>query len=597
MGGRARNLTIGLTALVLITGAGIFGLVRWRRQHPVGALPRLWVCGESLKVQPHTTEQTSAAFDPRRGLIRLYAARQEYVGFQIVPRAGSQPLRRVALRVNPLWRDGGPRGARIGLENLDLFYEHFLTVTVPSQNGRGEPVPGAARGEFPAQMVPLPPRKTRDGSGRYELPIEISAGRNQPVWVDIYVPEDQAPGLYRTEVEVFSEDRALRRLAVELTVWSFALPRETHFKTFCEANTDDLRWAFGCRDAEAADFRALEDQFFQMAHQHRINFNLSSNGTAEEDMVRRYRGYLDGSAFQARAGPGVGLNLWVVGLMGHEDVDGDDRGSVVGFARRVAALRRQHGWPAAFACYVLDEPHDAEEFAAAARRCAWVHEAAGSELPTYLTTPEWRRLPTGAVSIWGELRPQDVAGRQAAGQRVWAVNADYATGPYVDTPGTAGCALVWMAWRLGLDAWQFWNCCYWVDRQNLTTPAGEPLSFRMIDADPQRYLTDTWRDPLTFDQHRRPKGKQRDLTRINGDGVLFYPGAPAGVRGPLASFALKSLRRGLQDYEYLWLLRQRGVDTDAVVRSLVPRAGEWERSPDAWDAVRIRLGRMLSGRG
>ena len=58
---------------------------------------------------------------------------------------------------------------------------------------------------------------------------------------------------------------------------------------------------------------------------------------------------------------------------------------------------------------------------------------------------------------------------------------------------------------------------------------------------------------------------------------------------------MKSLRRGLQDYEYLWLLRQRGVDTAPFARSLVPGAFRWEASPDAWDAARVRMGEMLGG--
>ena len=34
-----------------------------------------------------------------------------------------------------------------------------------------------------------------------------------------------------------------------------------------------------------------------------------------------------------------------------------------------------------------------------------------------------------------------------------------------------------MGWRLGLDAWHFWNCCYWIDRQNRPAPNDEAGRF------------------------------------------------------------------------------------------------------------------------
>jgi hypothetical protein len=38
------------------------------------------------------------------------------------------------------------------------------------------------------------------------------------------------------------------------------------------------------------------------------------------------------------------------------------------------------------------------------------------------------------------------------------------------------------------------------------------------------------------------------------------------------SIRLKNLRRGLQDYEYLWLAAQLGIQTDSLVNSVVPAA-------------------------
>jgi len=133
-----------------------------------------------------------------------------------------------------------------------------------------------------------------------------------------------------------------------------------------------------------------------------------------------------------------------------------------------------------------------------------------------------------------------------------------------------------------------------VDRQNITDERGKRLPYKTVNSQVGQLLTDTWNNPLTFDQKRNPRHK--DWIRLNGDGVLFYPGTPAGLNEPLASFTMKSLRRGLQDYEYLWLLRQRGVSADDIVNRVVPRAGEWAHDPDAWDQARLDLGRKLDSK-
>jgi hypothetical protein len=65
-----------------------------------------------------------------------------------------------------------------------------------------------------------------------------------------------------------------------------------------------------------------------------------------------------------------------------------------------------------------------------------------------------------------------------------------------------------------------------------------------------------------------------------GNGVLFYPGVrlpdvglPA-IDGPLSCLRMKAYRRGLQDYEYGWLLKQAGKEkvADDLVRAVIPKA-------------------------
>jgi hypothetical protein len=74
-----------------------------------------------------------------------------------------------------------------------------------------------------------------------------------------------------------------------------------------------------------------------------------------------------------------------------------------------------------------------------------------------------------------------------------------------------------------------------------------------------------------------------------GNGVLFYPGARLPdiglpvVDGPLPSLRVKAYRRGLQDYEYAWLLAASGRRdlADAIVRRVVPAALTEAKTPGA----------------
>ncbi|MGV3721152.1 MAG: hypothetical protein ACO1SX_09605 [Actinomycetota bacterium] len=572
----ARHCAISVAILLAVGAAGLRALAVLAPPAEAG----VWACGESLKVAPDMPPPArNSVWDGKDGRIRLFGARQEYVGFQVVVRAGAEPLKSVELRVSPL---RSTAGAEIAASNIDLFRQHYLRVTVPSQYDTDVPVPDARAGEQPVQMVPL--REGRPGAA-----FDVGAGRNQPLWVDVYIPEDQAPGDYQGEAVVAVAGKPLQRLPIQLTVWGFTLPRETHLKNVVPTGVEQLRWGFKLDADNEPALRKIEDQVFQLAHQHRLNFQPSQ----EDDLVAEwggpYRKYLTGAAYKERAGKGVGPNLLMTGVGGEsqEEITRSIKQVVSWWKAQPESVRKA----TTLACYVYDEPQDDEDFAAVEARGKWLRAAIGKELPLFLTTTKPQRVPAGLIDAWGELPAAEVPRHQARGERVWATNQGYAAGPYVDTAGYAGRTQGWMAWKMGLDAWHFWDGCYWVDRQNIYGSNGKRLTYREVNASPQRFLTDTWTNPLTFDQKRNPR--QKDWIRLNGDGVLFYPGTPAGLQEPLASFTLKSLRRGLQDYEYLWLLRKQGKSADDLVDRLVPRPNEWARDPEAWDNARIELGKRL----
>jgi hypothetical protein len=81
----------------------------------------------------------------------------------------------------------------------------------------------------------------------------------------------------------------------------------------------------------------------------------------------------------------------------------------------------------------------------------------------------------------------------------------------------------------------------------------------------------------------------------NGDGTFFYPGIPSRIGGethiPIESLRLKYLRDGLEDFEYLRLLKQLGDEAFArrLVGQLARSGYQIETDPLVWERARQEM--------
>ncbi len=561
----------------------VFGLYCGLCASVVAQQPLVWCVGESTKVKPgDQPQEKNLAWNGAAKTVTLGSARNEYVAFQIIIHSGPDELKDVTVVAADFKGQGG---AVIPIGNIDLFLEHYLNVKVTSRGDSTHIAHGATAGEHPTQMVPFNARK-------FGAPFGVAPGRNQPVWVDIYVPEDTVPGLYNGTFQVKIGGVVVSEIKVALTVWNFTLPHETHFRTFLYTGPENLRWGHHLKVAsDDPSMDPLYDAYFQMAHQHRLNFH-PTGGSGFEEVFGRFSKYYDGSAFKDRVGRGVGQNIALI------TPEGNTEKEFKAFARKIVekceeirelpqGRAKRPAEPQLFqvVSYIWDEPHSDRDFAESKKRCKWVREAVGKKLLTFIATPQWRRYDAGDVDIFSEPAAADIPKIVARGSAVWAVNGGYGAGPYVDSPGYGGRSIVLMNWKMKLGGWQFWDCCYWVDKQCLRKRG---FTHAKANANPEQWLTDVWNNPMTFDETRKPGYPERYAIRINGDGVLFYPGYEAGINGPIASYQMKSLRRGAQDYEYLWLLCAAGKEkeAEAVLASVCPAPGEWSEDPERWEKAR-----------
>ncbi|MEO8055025.1 MAG: glycoside hydrolase domain-containing protein [Acidobacteriota bacterium] len=562
---------------------------------------RLAGLGDCERVDRHGSVPPSPAFwDPEHRILRLHGARNEVLGAQLILTAAGAAVPRVDVEVSDL---EGP--ARLGArETVTLFRELYQFVENGDWSWGPESRVLPSRRWWPDVLVPFADPYAR-GRRPVGAPFDVAAGTNQGVFLDLAVPRDARPGVYSGKIRVRAAGTVVREARLELTVHPFTLPDETHVDAYGEIYGQLYRQHGAACGRDPAAWKRLASRVHQLAHQHRIVVaERHGEGPvfgAGGDWDDFYGAVLDGRLFTRAAGysgPGDGIGVAVFPAPFRQAFDGHvpdfDAAALEAYARTARefrALARAKGWNATrFFAYVVDEaPTDARTRDNERRLQEALDAGAAPEgLPLLWTShvnpatlaEDPARDRRGLTRWWvpngGACDPAFLAPRIAGGERVWFYHHGH---PAVGVHGVnaSGVELrTWGAicWRYGLQGSFFWAVDF---------------------GDPDR--------PLEVPNYK--KGETRW-----GNGVLLYPGARLPdvglppIDGPLPSLRMKAYRRGLQDFEYAWLLARAGrkAEADALVRRVVPVAlteatvrGEppWSAHPEDWYRMRAELAAAL----
>ena len=559
----------------------IFSLFSYREA--AAAIDSVWVVDDGEKIKkydmsnPLRMGQNNYIWDGDK--IRLFCARNEIVAFQVVITTDASGAADVSVALPEMVsvsmriaNDFSLAGAdRSDLSNsvgrrIELFREHYLNVTTPSRtlyisdmNNLNGP------GWYPDPLIPFELGKARGGA-----PFDIGPSCNQAVWVDIYVPRDQTAGIYTGTLTVNKGGTTVQEIPVTLEVLDFTLPEGNHLTAWAYlADPWMIAKRHGFSSPGSAEYYGVERQYIKMAHRHRLTMCAERDlywVTEESDNERMY---LDGQLFSAThgyEGPGenTGNDLWNLYI--------EDTGNATEFGQAV------EGWYNWFASrgldwgkavfYVWDEP-DEEDYPWIRQIADWDHSFSHPVrmfVTEYINQgllrggePEWIDFwcPPAAEGSGG-YDIANAAGRRAAGCHVGVYNGHRpgAATVLIDDDGIAMRSWSWAAFKHDVDLWYYWDVCYWKDYQGTGAH------------------TDLWNNPLTFND-----GADDWENVGNGDGTLFYPGEDKvypsedrGISGPISSFRMKNWRRGLQDYEYMYMANAagRGYEAFAIVNQRVP---------------------------
>lgn len=540
---------------------------------------RYWTTHALIKVRPHDAAPRDASQS-----VALRAARNEFEPFQVVLQTNGGVVEDVDVAAGDL---AGPGGATIAGRHITVYLERYINLAKPSS------VEGAA-GEWPDALIPRVDRYF--GEKRNAFPFRLEPGRNQPVWVDVYVPERTPLGLYTGQMKLLVKGVVEAAIPIKLQVWDFSLP-----------STSSLPNSFGFNGAMAlkehlgrytndSDLLRITQVYAKAALLHRISIHGGSMAPPRMGESQR----IDWSNYEKEMGPFIegkvlgaddplpGARLTAMEARLPSELPDDAR---VAYLAQWVEHHHRKGWQPRLFYYLWDEPNE-QLFNKVAQLGRVSHRVPGiRNLVTVALTPRLQSV----TDIWVPLIncfenkpgfppycPETVPreaydGEQRAGKNVWwyqscashgcnTTGGEYFRGwpsYMIDVGAISNRIAQWLAWKYKIEGELYFN----MDEAYLRKP-------------------NPWEDVALFGG--------------NGDGTLLYPGKPAVVGGssdiPIESIRLKLIREGLEDYEYLALCARRGLSEFAqhTADALAPRLYRWDTHPEALYAARAKLGERLS---
>lgn len=530
--------------MLLLLVAFATGCASSGRGRAVGA----WITTASTPVYPDTDlpNLTSVRCDTGKAA-RISAAVKESVGFQIVLVTDSE----FPIPVDVSFADLDGPGKTLPANVLEISRELPIElIEQPAWVICRSP----RRAGHRLHYDPLLPIGRGAASG-----IEVPTNGNVSLWVDLTVPPGTLPGLYRSTLSIRNAAGVAIETPVELTVWPFALPDRSPLTVLAAVASRPLlaahltggreaalpvNWVKGTPQEEAA--QNIIDATLQLLHAHRCEPYLSDlhpvvktgpDGRPRvdwDDFDRMTARYIDGLAYadHTRA---VRWPLPIdctfpdptrfgAGDRYHEFLTAYVADAVAHFQSR--------GWlDRAFLAFSTNG-----QVAALAALQQFTSACEQTPLGAEVVNP----LPTPDVVEYGWL--DAVPFPSSSTTRIWSPKTRYLRGDLVKKAESEGVD-VWL--RSGTPPYA-----------GGTAIEGLPTDARMLAWLAHRWAAKTlWLDAL----EALPTQSARDGTLIAGpptDRWLIYPGAMFGRNEPLASVRLKRLRRGIQDYLYLYLLEQ-----------------------------------------
>lgn len=510
--------------------------------------PVVWTAPQLTRVG---REDTPPAGTPPP--VVLYAARGEYESFQIIMRGSATGLTNVRVTASAL---ADTNKHQIPKTSITLFREHYVHVVQASSDRGGTNRP-LGPGWYPDALIPVPTdadKKASAPSSTKNAPsFEVAANTNQPIWVDIFVPRKTDAGTYRGTVTVAS-DQGESAVPITLNVWNFELPlRPSLRSSFAIYNDTSSSPRVFYGDSVANQRLLLEHKLMP----------VYIDPSAEREFLDKF-----GLNF-------VQLEFFKVATYGNckqpppPSVD------------ELAALKAKHQPDAPLYVHIGDEINECRDIFPTLKEWTKNLRAAGiTPALTAIPIADLRDDGSGSgrsvADVWAMLPKQmvsnsaDMAAAMKKGDQVWSYTAlvqdsyspkwaiDYAPINYRIFGG-------FLNQVQGLSGLLYWTVNSWT-----VNPTSDP-----------------WNN-ISYIENGKPTPP--------GEGWLVYPGDKIGSDQLVPSIRLKWIRKSVEDYEYIEILKRLGRGDWAlqIARSVAPDWTNWTRDPNALETARKQFGDEIS---
>jgi hypothetical protein len=492
--------------------------------------------------------------------VNLKSAANEYEPFRIIIHSDTRQLTNVNVTVSSLRSDHG----EIPASNIQLYRANYLHITHPSNRTKNP------ADWYPDALIPFTDQQSGNKSENVTYiaaPFSVDTARNADVWCDVFVPSGTKPGLYTGTATVLEGKRMLAKIPVKLTVWNFELPEKIAMLSL-----------FGSFNADAAKMMGIEegsDEFTEM------------EGLFNKELLKH------------RAVPGTPANVWPAwnekeGLIikGEAErmkklVEEDHFNALDIPFRYMNEPKKCKAYLAATAewlnklgylkmayMYLEDEPNDAAAYDVVRKQGALIKSANPdiARLCTEQTIPSdpaWGNL-YGAVDIWcplwGLWNDSTAKERLTKGEKLWSYTA-LCQGPegtpwwQIDVEPVNFRSPLWISWHYNITGFLYWSSIWWTG-YNTMQKVWEAPAFR----------NDFW-----------------------GEGMLVYPGKPAGIKGLIPSIRLKLYREAEEDYEYMMMAAKKSTrdEVNKIVDGVATSFQAWSHEPGAYEQARERLAELI----
>lgn len=530
-----KKLMIFLLAAVLLTGSAA---CQNNTEPPASKKPQVTTVYSLSKV----TQNENIVLQSESAHIE--AAKGEYESFQIIITAGDTSVSDVEITISEP-TDGEDK---ISADNLELYWEKYITVSVPTSI--------YSPGNYPDALLPY------DKAKEYKE-NNIAANCNQGIWVEVYIPNDMQAGNYSGNVSIKCGSASFS-VPYSVRVFDFFLPNKTHARTayglWYDQLVNDVAFADAENGLHPSLTTELKENYYNGLAEYRISpmsFPSGTGGNAADFAAAalKYASSDKISSFQIPTQTQTATSDFI--STPHTTIN---YASLVEYIKELAKISTNENNLVSkgyfYVASLIDEPtsdkydlvKEIDTFIADAKREVSEMDIFAGKDQVRQAVLDIPHLVTGKLvdELQGYVDTfcstteyyssasyrYEMAEQQKNGTGAWWYTAVKPRAPmpsyHIDATMTEHRILGWQSMEKNIEGNLYWSASVFY-KYNYSAGVYESR--------------DVWNDPYAF-------------PGAAGDGFLIYPGAKYGIDSFIPTLRLQAIRDGYEDYEYLWMLNQ-----------------------------------------